>query len=42
MNIAVSTVRSHIKHIYQKLGVSNRAEGRRIAQSLNYQEAGAL
>ncbi len=42
MNIAVSTVRSHIKHIYQKLGVSNRAEGRRIAQSLNYQEARAL
>jgi LuxR family maltose regulon positive regulatory protein len=37
LHIAVSTVRSHIKHIYQKLGITSRAEGKRVAQSLQQQ-----
>jgi LuxR family maltose regulon positive regulatory protein len=37
MHIAISTVRSHIKHIYQKLGITSRAEGKRVAQTLQQQ-----
>jgi len=33
--IAVSTVKSHVNHIYGKLGVSNRVEAVTMAQDLD-------
>lgn len=42
LHVALSTVRSHIKHINQKLGVSNRAEGKRVAQALLKKEMDSL
>jgi len=41
MHVAVSTVRSHIKHVYQKLGITSRAEGKRIAQTLRQHQISA-
>ncbi|AZZ93199.1 HTH-type transcriptional regulator MalT [Hahella sp. KA22] len=33
--VAPSTVRSHIKHVYQKLGISSRVEARRVSLDLS-------
>ncbi|WP_020408576.1 HTH-type transcriptional regulator MalT [Hahella ganghwensis] len=34
--VAPSTIRSHIKHVYQKLGISNRQEAQRISRELSH------